>query len=99
MTSETADPRPHGDQGSTPTHPQDTGLSLIGEALSAAFGGLQVFPVYPANDGVCSCPAGHLCDKPGRHPIVPGGIAEAPNDLVTANAWWEKWPSAAIGCS
>jgi hypothetical protein len=98
MTSETADPQPHDDQGSTPTHSKVSDTDLISRAVgNAYFGRLPIFPVYPTDDGVCACPKGDLCDKPGRHPIFRGGVAEASWDVVTIGEWWKAEPNAMIG--
>jgi len=54
MTSETADPRPHDDQGSTPTHLQDTGPNTMVEALLCSSWEPLVSPTHLIRDAACS---------------------------------------------
>jgi hypothetical protein len=97
MTSETADPRPQNDQGSAPTHPQDTGTSMRREALLHNLRNRWVFPLYPVDDGICTCSDGAACHSPGLHALTPGGVTDATKDRAKVLEMWTQWPDARIG--
>ena len=89
-------------------HPRE-GRSPRDYALMYAGLGWKVFPVWPVTRGlpgegsvvgVCACPRGAECDRPGKHPIgdlVPAGVSDATTDRARVEAWWGGRPSASIG--
>jgi putative DNA primase/helicase len=56
--------------------------SLLTWALFYASMGWPVFP----------------CLSTGKEPLVPGGLYDASTDPDQIQQWWERWPSANIGC-
>lgn len=84
-----------------PSEPTDdplyADLSEIGRwAVTYAIYNLPVIPCWPPiSKGVCTCPKGSGCPKPGKHPI--GFAWAAPNGSHSASAnpqivagWWRK---------
>lgn len=59
------------------------------------------WPVLPlawiTEEGVCGCRDASRCRRPGKHPLIQGGVNSALRDEEAIAAWWEKWPLANIG--
>ena len=60
---------------------------------------MPVFPLYGAEDGVCTCPQGADCPpgSAGKHPRIAGGFRGASTDPEKIREWWERWPDSNIG--
>ena len=72
------------------------GNPLLDAALDYAKRGLNVFPVYSASGGVCSC--GTACGKSaGKHPRTDRGHKDATTDADRIRRWWADWPDANVG--
>jgi hypothetical protein len=77
-------------------------MSLTAASLTAALAyarhGIPVLPVHtPDQRGNCSCDRGDACDRPGKHPRLRHGLADASTDPRQIELWWARWPSANIG--
>ena len=59
--------------------------------------GVPVFPLHAAFDGICSCPEGSECKKPGKHPRTPNGLKDATTNERQVRFWWTQHPHASIG--
>jgi Bifunctional DNA primase/polymerase, N-terminal len=77
--------------------------ALLDAALGYAARGIPVYPVHwprPSAGGAalgCSCPRGHYCDRPAKHPLVWHGVKDASCDPAQLGRWWQRWPDANIG--
>jgi Bifunctional DNA primase/polymerase, N-terminal len=77
--------------------------ALLNAALGYAARGIPVYPIHwprPSPGGtslVCSCPRGHYCDRPAKHPLVWHGVKDASRDPAQLARWWQRWPDANIG--
>ncbi len=62
--------------------------------------GYPVLPMWPPRPGgACTCPRGHRCPWPGKHPLgrlVPHGLRDATCDVATARAMWRQAPTANV---
>lgn len=68
---------------------------LLDAALKYANRGWRIFPLHsPTPDG-CSC--GRPCSSVGKHPRTPRGFKDAEADTVSAERWWQMWPTANVG--
>lgn len=72
----------------------------LDELLFYASKGYPVFPVFEMINGpdgrpVCSCPLGHKCKSPGKHPRTRNGFNDASTNPETIRRWFEKHP----GCN
>jgi hypothetical protein len=76
---------------------------LLDAALGYAAWGIPVYPVHwphPTPGGAslaCSCPRGHSCDRPAKHPLVRHGAKQATTDPEVIGRWWHRWPHANLG--
>jgi hypothetical protein len=76
---------------------------LLTAALGYAARDIPVYPTHwphPNADGAslaCSCPRGHYCDRPAKHPLVWHGVKDASRDPTQLARWWRRWPDANIG--
>lgn len=73
-------------------------LSTMGHgALALAARGYRVFPCWGIKDGVCACPKGAKCDRPGKHPSCRRGLWEGTTDAGRVTSWWLEQPEANVG--
>ncbi len=49
------------------------------------------------DEGACGCIMGPDCPRPGKHPLIKGGLYRATQDEATISGWWAMWPQANIG--
>jgi P4 family phage/plasmid primase-like protien len=63
-------------------------LSPLDAARLCASLGWPVLQVWNANAGVCQCPDGRDCKRPGKHPTTKNGRDDATTDLPTLNRWF-----------
>lgn len=76
------------------------GKTMLEYALEYARMGLPVFPVHiPLPNGGCSCKKGRDCQRIGKHPRTEHGLDDATADVSQISKWWERWPTANIGCA
>ena len=84
-----------------PPPPQPANAHRAATPLDAALAyterGWEVFPLYTANPGACSCRQRRHCPHPGKHPLTRHGVHDATTDDTTVRGWWSAWPSANIG--
>jgi hypothetical protein len=77
--------------------------ALLEAALGYAMRGIPVYPIHwprLSSGGAalcCSCPRGHYCDRPAKHPLVWHGVKDASRDPAQLARWWQRWPDANIG--
>ena len=81
-----------------PAQPADAARAAtpLSSALAYAAGGWEVFPLYSANPGGCSCRHRSRCPHPGKHPLTRHGLLDATTDEATIRHWWRCWPSANV---
>ena len=69
--------------------------------LIAALDYARYWPVLPLagilKEGICGCNKGPHCSRPGKHPLVPGGLYGATKDEGIIKDWWQRWPMANLG--
>jgi hypothetical protein len=70
---------------------------MLACALFYAARGWAVFPVHGIREGVCTCPDGAACKRPGKHPRNGNGRTGATTDAAQVRRWWSTWPEANIG--
>jgi hypothetical protein len=70
---------------------------MLAAALAYSRRGWEVFPLYTANPGACSCRRRRKCSHPGKHPLTRHGVHDATTDEAIIRRWWACWPSANIG--
>jgi putative DNA primase/helicase len=73
---------------------------MLDAALTYASLGWYIFPIYPLKNRICSCPKGHECKSPGKHPIAkfcPAGLKNAQAAPAIISHWWKVEPKANIG--
>ncbi|MDP9343045.1 MAG: bifunctional DNA primase/polymerase [Actinomycetota bacterium] len=61
-----------------------------------------MLPLFPAQDGACSCWKVAECDSPGKHPLsakgfAPNGLKDATTDPERIRFWWKAEPRAGVG--
>ena len=64
---------------------------LLDAALSYAARGWRVFPMWPHENGRCTC-NNPGCDKPGKHPMV-RWRDHATTDPDVIRRWWQQHPT------
>jgi hypothetical protein len=69
---------------------------LVEAALSYAWMGVRVIPVYSLNVKRCACRS-RYCEAPGKHPILKGWLDAGTTDPALIVEWWTTWPAANIG--
>jgi hypothetical protein len=71
------------------------------DAFGIALDYAQLWPVLPlagiTEDDDCDCNKGPDCPRPGKHPLIKGGLYSATQDEATIKAWVAIWPQANIG--
>ena len=69
--------------------------------LAIALDYAQLWPVLPlagiTEDDDCDCSKGTDCPRPGKHPLIKGGLYSATQDEATIKGWVAIWPQANIG--
>jgi Bifunctional DNA primase/polymerase, N-terminal/CHC2 zinc finger len=85
-----------------------TGRSAVGATVSELPGTLEWaltyakrgWPVSPAYSPIpgqgCTCRKGLDCPRPGKHPVLRGGVAAATSDQKRVRALWARYPGANI---
>jgi Bifunctional DNA primase/polymerase, N-terminal len=59
--------------------------------------GYPVVPMHaPRPGGSCTCPAGHGCAGPGKHPCLAGWRRLASVNPAVVRGWWRRWPNANV---
>jgi hypothetical protein len=59
--------------------------------------GYPVVPMHaPGPGGGCTCPAGHGCGDPGKHPCLAGWRRLASTNPAVVRGWWRRWPAANV---
>jgi hypothetical protein len=59
--------------------------------------GYPVVPMHaPRLGGGCSCPDGHACADPGKHPCLAGWRHLASINPAVVRGWWRRWPGANV---
>jgi len=66
-------------------------------ALSCAWRGLRIVPMYMAHKGICACSKGEACERSGKHPITLHGVNDATTKRNRIKRWWTSRPDANIG--
>jgi len=75
--------------------PQISKLGQVALAYARRFN-WAVLPLHSVKNGRCTCGKAD-CPSPGKHPLIPHGVADATKDPATIAAWWKRWPWANIG--
>lgn len=82
----------------TPPIAQSFGVNLLlRTALAYAAIGWYVLVAWWVDGGVCACPQGSRCRRPGKHPLgdlVPNGLRDATRDPGVIEMWWTRFPLA-----
>src|SRR2546423_2489159 len=66
-------------------------------ALQCAARGWRVLPVHGVNNGVCRCPRGKSCSRPGKHPRTTEGVHNATSDREQIKSSFKKRPDCNFG--
>lgn len=64
--------------------------------LDYARRGWKVLPLHTSTGDGCSC-GRSPCDKTGKHPRTPHGVADASADPGVIRGWAQTWPEANVG--
>ena len=48
-------------------------------------------------NGVCACRQRGACERPAKHPLIPGGTAGASTDPRQIDQWFSYWRTAGVG--
>jgi hypothetical protein len=73
---------------------------ILSAALSNAAAGLEVYPIYSADDqGVRTCSKRKRCEDPGKLPKTPHGFSDVSPDPERIAELFPRWPGGNIDLS